>query len=294
MPKPLPPARVTCAIALLASLGLSLLLTPAASRADALLDAKRSAAEKLLHDGKYDEGIALMKEVLQQSDSGFNDHLLLARAYEKTNQPAEAIKEYKRVLALVPGSPTAAAERAARLEADKRLKVLDPVSPRIDAAVDEIERKLDGLERDAITARSMSGLERVFRLRGALWVADKRPEHAFVEVMANGVWQDAGLDVTAKHTYHVRAAGTWRIKGNGNGGQPLIECTAAGTDKRPPNGFGKRGQLLAMVNGKPYPLGEDAHFTPEASGKLQFIVNDDTAADRAHNQGSVQVLVDPN
>jgi hypothetical protein len=260
------------------------------ARADGVLDAKRKAAEQLVHDGKYADAVTLLGEITAVDDSGYNDHLLLARAYEKLGQGNEAIRQYKTVLALLPGSPSAVAERTARQEADKRLKVLDPMGAKVDAAVDEIERKLATLESDALAARSMTATERVFRLRGAVWQAERRKEHGFCEVFANGVWQDAGMTVVAHHTYRVRAAGTWRVRGASEGS--LLECTALGMEVRPASSYGKMGQLIGQVGGKFYSLGQDVRFTPEASGSLVLIENDEGAPYRTSNKGSLQVLIE--
>jgi hypothetical protein len=259
------------------------------ARADGVLDAKRKAAELLVHDGKYADAVTLLGEITAVDDSGYNDHLLLARAYEKLGQGNEAIRQYKTVLALLPGSPSSAAERAARQEADKRLKVLDPMGAKLDGAVEEIERKLAALESEALAARSMPAVERVFRLRGALWQAERRTDHGFCEVFANGAWQDSGLDLRAGQTYRIRAAGTWRVRGK-NGAR--VECTAAGTDEAPGNYIGRIGQLEAQVGNKFHILGQDATLTPEVSGRLMLIANENDQKDRLKNTGSVQVVIE--
>jgi hypothetical protein len=193
---------------------------------------------------------------------------------------------------LLPGAPSALGEKNARQDAEKRLKALDPQAGRIDAAVDEFERKLASLELDAVAARSMPALERLFRLRGALWNADGRKDRAFFEVFASGVWQETSLTVVAHKTYRVRAAGVWQFKGLNPG--TLLESTANGSDKRPANGYGRQGQLIGQAGGKFYTLGESATFTPEVGGKLLLMLNEEGGApDHVNNKGSVQVLIEP-
>jgi hypothetical protein len=170
------------------------------------------------------------------------------------------------------------------------VKQLDPMGGKIDAAVDEYLRKLDALEREAIAARSMAGLERIFRLRGMTWEAEKVKEAGFCEVQAHGEWQTTDLTVTQGQTYRVRAAGSWWIKGE----KGLVECTAAGTNERfDPAGTHRMGQLLGQVNGKQIPLGEDVTFTAPASGPLLLIEGDLGQSYRTGNKGSLQVLIAP-
>ena len=278
-------------------IGLGLLLAAALAlrpgnlaAADAVLDAKRRAAAQLLHDGKPAEAIALLEEVTKATDTAYGDHLLMARASEKLGQTSDALRHYRRVIELTSASPRDNDERTARAEADKKLKALDPLGTKFDETVEDFYRKLDALEREAISARNMLALERVFRTRGVLWQAQGRRDHGYCEVFANGVWQDAGLDVRAGQTYRVRAAGTWRVKGKG---EALVECTAAGMTERDANSYGRMGQLLGQVANKMYPLGEDASFTPEASGRLMLIEDDEGASFRAKNTGSVKVLIQP-
>jgi tetratricopeptide (TPR) repeat protein len=270
---------------------LALALRPSVTiAADAVLDAKRRAASQLVHDGKLAEALSIMEEVTKIDDTAFADHLLMARAHDKQGQTAEALRQYRRVIELTSPSARDSEERSARQEADKKLKALDPLGSKIDETTEEFYRKLDSLEREAVGARSMLALERVFRMRGMLWQAQKRRDHAFCEVFASGAWQDSGLDVRAGQTYRVRAAGTWRVKGKG---EALVECTAAGMNERPPNYIGREGQLEAMVGTKAYILGEDALITPETSGRLQLIENDDGQPFRLKNAGSLQVLIQP-
>jgi tetratricopeptide (TPR) repeat protein len=288
-------SRGVLGIALLV-MGLSAHLAPGAAASDAVLDAKRKAAAQLLRDGKASDALALLTEVVAVDDKRYGDHLLMARACDKLAETAEATRQYHRVLELLPTAPANAEERAARAEADKKLKQIDPLSGKIDAVVDDYERHLDTLEREAIAGRNMAALERLFRLRGMTWQADKAKDRGYLEVFADtshGAWQHSGLDVRAGQSYRVRAAGTWQIRGNG-GPQSRLTCTASGTDQRKGADFGYRyGALLGQVNGKIFTLGEDAVFSAPASGELLFIESDENDAARATNKGSVQVLIVP-
>ena len=190
---------------------------------------------------------------------------------------------------LLPGAPAGAEERSARQEAEKKVKLMDPVGPKIEQAVEEFLRKLDALEREAVAARSLSAMEQIFRQRGHAWVAAKAKDRGYAEVRADGAWQDGGIDVIANRTYHVRAAGGWRVLGAS--GDQHVECTAAGTQARAGNGYGRMGQLMGQVGGKQYPLGEDAEFTPTTAGRLTLIENEDDSKARQHNTGVIQVLV---
>ena len=284
-------------------LGIALLLTAlcvrptwTAAASDGVLDAKRKAAAQLLRDGKAADALDLLTEVVAVDDKLYSDQLLMARACDKLAQPADALGHYHRVLELLPATPGNADERAARLEADKKLKQIDPISGKIDSVVDEYQRKLDTLERDAIAARNMPALERLFRLRGMTWQADKAKDRAYVEVFADlshGTWQHSGLEVKERQSYRVRAAGTWQIQGN-SGPQSRITCTASGTDQRKTADWPYRiGALQAQIGGKLITLSEDAVFSAPASGELLFIESDVDGPIREHNKGSLQVLITP-
>ena len=262
-----------------------------AAASDAVLDAKRKAAAQLLRDGKLADAVTLLSEVTAADDTSYNDHLLMARACEKLGHTAESMRHYKRVMDLLPGAPQNGDEKAARGEADKKLKLLDPQGPKIDGVVDEYLRKLDGLEREALASRNMAAIERIFRLRGLTWQAEKAKDRGFAEVFANQAWQTGGLEVKEKQSYRVRAAGVWRVKGASDA---LVECTAAGTDQRKePSLTGLVGQLIAQVNGNFFALGQDVVFTAPASGPLFLMECDSGDAARTKNKGSMQVLIAP-
>jgi tetratricopeptide (TPR) repeat protein len=261
-----------------------------AGPSDAVLDAKRKAAAQLLRDGKVNDAMTILTEVIAADDTLYSDHLLMAHAQEKLGDSAEALAEYRHVLELLSPNPANPDERKARQEADKKVKQADPMAAKIDAAVDDYLRKLDALEREALAGRNMAALGRIFRLRGMTWQAERVKDRAVAEIQAKGDWQPAGLEVRGGQTYHVRAAGTWRVRPGGVGS--LIECTAGGpTQNRKPAYSGACGQLMGQVDGKTFALGEDKVFTAPTSGPLQLIETENNSADRANNKGSLQVMI---
>lgn len=272
-------------VALLASPGAR------AAAADAgVLDAKRKAAAQLMHDGHYNEALALIGEVTAADDKQYNDHLQLARALEKLSRSNEALREYKRVLELT-SAGASGDERSARQEADKRVKQLDPSGVKIDAAVEDFQRKLDALERDAAAARSMSSMERLFKLRATLWQVEGRKDRIGLEVSSKLAWQDTGYEVREGMAYRVRGAGTWKTRAMDN--SKYVETTANGIPNSPVTNQGHRGQLCGRVGGKYFILGEDKVFVAPASGHLELLSNDDEAGQRKVDTGSIMVLIEP-
>jgi tetratricopeptide (TPR) repeat protein len=253
--------------------------------ADGVTDAKRRAAAELVKQGKNADAVALLREVVKIEPDNYTDHLALARAYEKLNKPPEAVTEYHRVLDLL----STRDDRAARLEAERRLKVLDAQGIKIQAAEDEFLRKLEALEHEAIAARDMRAVEQVFRLKAGVWAAQGRKDAVGFEVRANGEWQACPMTVRQGASYHLRAAGTWRIDG-------VTPCTADGLREEEPITGGPIGCLIVAVAGQTAQyraVGSDGHFVAPASGRLTFICNMKTAAERTTNAGAVYVLVRP-
>lgn len=283
-------AKMVCGVALLLAV-LILQRHGSAASSDVVLDAKRKAAAQLLREGKAADCLSLLTEVVAADDTLYSDHLLMAHANEKLGHAAEALPHYRRVIELLPTASTNREERSAYQEADKKIKLVDPLSAKLDAMGDDYQKKLDGLEREALAARNMTALERIFRLRGMAWNADRIKGRGFAEVSANGGWQTTGMELKEKQTYRVRAAGTWRIQG-ATAKDPQIECTANGTDKRKvPIAVAIVGQLEGQVDGKFFPLGEDVTFVSPGSGPLTLIEFDVDGSARLHNKGSLQVLI---
>lgn len=264
-----------------------------AASSDAVLDAKRKAAAQLLRDGKAADCLTLLTEVIAADDTLYSDHLLMAHANEKLGHAADALPHYRRVMDLLPPASTNREERAAYQEAEKKVKQGDPLSGKLDLVAEEYQKKLDALEREALAARNMAALERIFRMRGLAWTADKVKGRGFAEVFANTTWQPTDIQLKEKQAYRIRAAGSWRIQAD-SAKDPQIECTANGTNQRknnePPFTM---GQLTGRVGGKLFPLGEDVTFISPGTGPLLLIEFDVIDSYRTHNKGSLQVLITP-
>jgi hypothetical protein len=167
--------------------------------------------------------------------------------------------------------------------------VLDAQGIKIQAAEEEFLKKLDALEREAIGARDMRAVEQVFRLKAGIWAVQGRKDAVGFEVRANGEWQACPMAVQQGASYHFRAGGTWRIDG-------VTPCTADGLRQEESIIGGPIGCLIVAVAGQTtqyQAVGSDGHFVAPASGRLTFICNMKTAAERATNTGAVFVLVRP-
>lgn len=66
---------------------------------------KYNEAEKLKDDGKYDEAIAKLSELLEEDESHVLSHLALAVLYEKTGKYEESVRHGQRVCELDPNDP---------------------------------------------------------------------------------------------------------------------------------------------------------------------------------------------
>lgn len=62
-------------------------------------------AEKLKDDGKYDEAVAKLNEVLEQDEAHVLSHLALAVLYGKIGQHEDAVKHGQRACELDPNDP---------------------------------------------------------------------------------------------------------------------------------------------------------------------------------------------
>lgn len=260
-----------------------LVLGSIALAGDAVTDAKRKAANDLMKEGKTNDAIAMIGEVIKVDPENYRDHLLLARAYDKLNKSQEAVEEYRRMLELPGGSE----DRAAKLEAERRLKVLDAQTAKIAALEEEMLKKLEVLEREAIAARDMRAVEHVFRLKAGVWAAQNRKDAAGTEVLAGGEWQSSSLSVRPGVTYHIRAAGHWMIDG-------LNPCSGDGLRNLPRIVGGPKGALIVASSGdmSRYQLvGSDSRFTPTVAGKLTFICNMPTQIERTKNTGKIFVVI---
>jgi hypothetical protein len=254
---------------------------PPAAVAESLGDVKRRAAADLMKEGKVAEAIGLISEVVKAEPENYRDHLLLARAYDRLNKGELAAESYRRVLEL----PGVAEDRAAKSEVERRLKVLDARTAKVQAAEDELLKRLDGFEREAIAAKDMRALHRVFAVRGGIWNARGRKEGFGVDLSAAADWLDGGGVVHKGVTYRVRIAGVWTIDG--------LRCTADGSDERPATAHGPYGCVVgAVIGGARYErFTTDSTFVAPATGRLVFISNAGTKQGRDNSTGRVYILV---
>jgi tetratricopeptide (TPR) repeat protein len=249
--------------------------------ADGVTDAKRRAAAELIKQGKNADAVALLREVVKVEPDNYHDHLALARAFDKLNKSPEAVAEYHRVLELLSASD----DRAVRLEAERRLKVLDALGIKIDAAAEEFSRKLDLLEREAIGSRDMAAIRRVFALKGSLCKATGRRDRTGVEVDVAQAWQDTGFTIQPGKTYRIRAAGVFHLHAG-------VECTADGLPALSRNGGTPPGILIGKIEGQAFvSLGSSGRFSSDRPGHLLLLLYG-TMSDKADSSGTVTVLVE--
>ncbi|MDB5321802.1 MAG: hypothetical protein JWN40_3433 [Phycisphaerales bacterium] len=259
-----------------------LVLAPSVRAADAVTEAKRRAAADLMKEGKNVEAIALLSEVIKADGENYKDHLMMGRAYDKLNKPQEATESYHRVLELLPPGE----DRAARAEVDRRLKVIDGQTQKIQAVEEEFLKKLDGLERESLAAHDSRAVERIWRIKGGIWSAQGRKDAGCWEVRAASEWHDTGMTLTQGQRYRIRAVGSWNIT-------PGFTCSADGVADRPSGGAGAYGSLIAKVDTAPeaVAVGSNGTIVPTSTGKLMFISSMPTRADREKNSGSVFVQI---
>lgn len=262
--------------------------------ADELVDAKRSAALKLLREGKTAEGVALLLEVVKVQDTNYADFAALARAYDKLGRTAEAVQSWRKVQQLTSDSSKLPAERSARQEADRRLRALDALNNKVDALVDRWVKELDALDREAEQTKNEEALERLWSLRAGVLRAAGSPDRTAMLVLSTPPnWQDTGFKVIKGHRYRITARGRWKM-----GPNPADECTAAGLTGLPPNQYGPIGMLQGAIidparKAPPlmFKVGELLEFEAPVSGTLGLGRNEDLAAG-VDNSGALRVLIE--
>jgi tetratricopeptide (TPR) repeat protein len=258
-------------------------LIPAARASDAVTEAKRRAASELMRDGKLAEAVALTQEVVKADPANYRDHLLLGRAYDKLNKSSEAVAAYRQVLELLGPND----DRSVRAEVERRLKVLDVNTGKIQAAEDEFLKKLDTLERDAIAAKDVTAVRRIFRLKAGVYKAADRRDRVGVEILQKDPWQETGIVLQGGRTYRVRAAGIFQV-------HPGVDCSPDGTTAYPQ----VSGAPLAMLIGKQagtstfVNLGSSGRFTADRTAMFYLMLNG-AGTDKVGSSGSVTVLIEP-
>lgn len=254
--------------------------------ADDVLDYKRKAATQLMRDGKPTEAISLIKEVIATNNGNWQDELLLARALEKTNQIEEAIPAWRKVQDLTAAASSDQDARLARIEAEKRIRILDPGAARLEAAVEEASRKLSVLEHDPDMARNPATFERLLRLLAVIDEVQGRKDHVMCDIASTALWTDSGMFLQAGRTYRIRAFGTWRCDAK----KPETECNADGLSTEPADACGPIGSLSGQITtqGQVFPIGRDLVLTPRFSGMLRLACN---VENRAGTSGTMRVYI---
>jgi tetratricopeptide (TPR) repeat protein len=259
--------------------------------ADAVADAKRRAAAEMLRANKPSDAVALLREVVTATGgTDWRDHLALGRCHDKLGAVEEAVGAYQKVVALVPADAKSADERAARAEADRRVKVLDPNAGKVEKAAAEFAKRLDVLDKEFRAAKDVRGQARVVRLRAALTAAgfgEGAGAARGFEVQAAGQWQETGIQLAAGKRYRLRAMGKWRVS-------PAVECDSEGDKTRARNEWGHPGALLMQTGGSPAYAAVPAEttFTAPAAMTLTVTMNEG-GEQKKDNTGSIYLVVEP-
>lgn len=269
---------------------LSLILVSSHAGAEALVDAKRKAASDLMRDGKTLEAVALIQEVIAGDATNYKDHLFLARAYDKMNNDNGAVSAYQSVLTLASAAATGSEERAARAEAERRLRVLDQAAAKVRGAAEDFLKRLDVLDKEAMSARDARAAELVFRLKAGIYRGTGRRDAGGTEVQVAAQWQESGVLVTQGKTYRIRAVGTWVFAGK-------TPCSAEGIAEQPlVEGTYPRGALLAGVVGGTFPpihVKSNFLFVAPSTGILSFTSSAADQTERQKGRGTLFVLIEP-
>lgn len=282
MRRPRPDIPRHCILMLLA-LGLAIL--PFAARAgDAVLDAKRTAAAKLVKDGKSADAQKLYEEIIAQDGSVWSDHYALAKIYDKAGDTDRAAGAYREVAALLRDAAKSSAERTALSDSEKRLKVLDSSMERFETAVKQFYKELDDIAADARKNKNAKLLEKIEALRKNL--APLTGEPTILEIPAKAGWVDTHIDVAKGDRVRVVAKGTWSVLV----GNPAMTSDANGTpDKDPETGL-PWGMLVARVGpkGAIIGIGTSGGIAASEAGRLYLAAHDPYPS---NNSGSMEVSV---
>jgi tetratricopeptide (TPR) repeat protein len=271
-------------VLILAMLAVTVSVAPFSGASDALLDAKRDAAAKLLKDGKSAEAQKLYEEVVAQDAGTWSDHYALAKLYDKSGDTAKAVEAYRTVKTLLSSNARTGAERSALSDSEKRLDVLDQLSGEIEAATKEFFKALDKIDKDAAKIKDKGAADRTFQLRAAILAAEPRNGWAAFQVPPNR-YVDTGYMLEAGKTYTIEARGKWTVEAG-------VSCSPAGRTDIPPNASGRVGGLVALVSegGNAQFVGEATTFKASANAQLRLVVNE--PSDRwSDNRGFIWAIV---
>jgi tetratricopeptide (TPR) repeat protein len=253
----------------------------------AILAVKRNAANKMMQDMQYQDALALELEVVKADPGQYQDHVLLARLYEKLNRDDDAANEYRTILSLISAHTQDRLAAAARTTAEKSLKALDPLGGKIDATVDDFLKKLDEIEKEARAANRTLDVVRLYQIAGAVGRTEGRTEPWYCTALPGPGDYPSGYHLIAGHKYHVSVAGIWRT-GPGLGTEANADGMLSRTKDTPPDW----GRLEGHVgDGKGLLLGSEGYFVAPATGELRFAMHEVPDAARADNSGVLWVKI---
>ncbi len=282
---------LTASMLCLVLLGLAAAAAPlAAAKGDAVLDAKRKAAEQLLREGKPADAVTLLMEITAADGAGWKDFLLLARANDKLKRDRDTAAAYRKVAELIGPRPKGPEERTARNESDQRLAVLDVMHRKIDDVVKDFEKRIQELGKESEKAQDWDAVGRLMALQVGIRKAEGATGLGYFAVSANKTWQPSEIMVRKGLVYRVRAVGKWRIA-------PGVTCTADGI---PDGTRTSRGSLACFVRNpagvaQVSQLGTNLEWTAPETGNMWFGINDghpNEVEGKEDNAGTMQVYVE--
>ncbi len=271
-------------VLILAMLAVTVSVAPFSNASDALLDAKRDAAAKLLKDGKSAEAQKLYEEVVAQDASTWSDHYALAKLHDKSGDTAKAVEAYRLTAKLLKNNTRTAAERTALSDAEKRTKVLDETSQKIDALVEDLVKQVNALGKEAEKEKNVRAIERLRKLQLAAVQAGARNVRVIIIVDARTDWHDTGIDVEPGDEFEFAARGNWSVK---KGESKPVGPDGAGAAVPPATAA--YGMLIGRVGiSEPFGVGSAKRWQATESGRLQFAIND---SGRYDNEGSMEIAI---
>lgn len=264
------------AAAFVFALAVTAALAPAS---DALLDAKRDAAAKLLRQGKTADALKLYEEIVANDEKVWSDHLALAKIYDKTGETSKAVESYQVVLALIGSAPKSGTERAALSEAKKRLDSLDALSQELDRWLGDAAKSLRSLVDNAEKTKNTLALARIQKVQRGLVQAGVTGIPMLIHVDAKADWVDTELSLVPGDTIQIAAKGRWSVKAS----DPSRTTDPDGLVQLSLLGGFPQGMLLARIgrDGPSIPIGSLRAVQAEAPGSLFLAINDDGRSDNA-------------
>ncbi len=267
--------------------GMLAVLISAAPAADKGLDAKRKAAAQSVRAGNLPDALVFLSEVAASPDATYQDQLALGRVLDKLGRPRDAAETYRKVLEVTFEASRDTDERAARAEAERRLRVLDPLWDKVRMARDRFFKDLDALEREAESTGNDAAAEQLCRLRGALLHAENNSSFGALVLPASAAnYYPTGFKMIAGQTYRIRARGKWRMSQGPDG-----ESTADGNPKIRTGSFCE-GQLLGLLDSTlpNFHFGADVEFVAPSTAILGL--GHFESGNAADNSGSLRVFIE--